>query len=130
MIKLEAKVVKQPSGDSETVYPPTIKRETTFVHQKRPICVELAVSGLVIGLKGTQQYYSVPYDKLFVDAQQGSVSLAARSGAVTQKTAAALINRDLAKVLHNTLVALLPIEAMWAVNLRVDIRTALAKVPE
>jgi hypothetical protein len=101
MIKLEGKIVKSAAHpEGEIVYPPRVKRMTTAVYQKRPIVVELCVSGIQVGLFGTQQHYLVPYDQLFVDAQRGSVSIAPRAGAVTQKTAAALINRDMEAALR------------------------------
>ena len=73
-----------------------IQRETAYVLHNRPVCVRLTTSGVRVWLKGKREFYTVPYDQLFIDGQRGSVKIPARqvSEAQLQRFAKAAEKRE------------------------------------
>jgi hypothetical protein len=77
-----------------------IERETAYVIAAKPICVAILPGSIKLWRKGTQESYTIGWDRLYIDAKRSSFTIAPRAGAITQKTAAALINRDLEAALR------------------------------
>jgi len=74
--------------------------ETGYIHKGRNVCFEPLQGGIKFWLKGKREFFTVPYDELYRDAERGSVKIPARK----------VSDAQLAKIVERRVMGLNPEE--------------------